>query len=89
MEGTFSLAMAIMQPGIFLSHPATVTKPSMRSPNVTTSIESAMTSRLTREAFIPSVPMDIPSLTVMVPNSNGVPSPCRIPSFAANAKRSR
>ena len=63
-----SRAMAIMQPGIFLAQPATVIRPSIRSPKVTTSMESAMTSRLTREAFMPSVPMEIPSLTVMVPN---------------------
>ena len=69
-----SRAIAIKQPGIFLSQPATVISPSIRSPKVTTSMESAMTSRLTREAFIPSVPMEMPSLTVMVPNSKGMPS---------------
>ena len=81
--------MAIIQPGMFLSQPATVMRPSMRSPKATTSIESAMTSRLTREAFMPSVPMEMPSLTVMVPNSKGVPSAWRTPSLAAVAKRSR
>ena len=44
-------------------------------------MESAMTSRLTREAFMPSVAMDTPSLTVMVPNSKGVPLAERMPSF--------
>ena len=66
MDGTFKRAMAIMQPGIFLSQPAMVISPSMRSPKVTSSMESAMTSRLTNEVFIPSVPMEMPSLTVMV-----------------------
>ena len=32
-----------------------------------------MTSLLTRDAFMPSVPIDMPSLTVIVPNSKGVP----------------
>ena len=81
--------MAIIQPGMFLSQPATVTRPSIRSPNATVSMESAITSRLTREAFIPSVPMEMPSLTVMVPNWNGVPLPSLIPSLTAAAKRSR
>ena len=30
-----------------------------------------MTSRLTNDAFIPSVPMEMPSLTVMVPKLEG------------------
>ena len=89
MDGTLRRAMAIMQPGMFLSQPAMVTRPSIRSPKVTTSMESAITSRLTRDAFIPSVPMEMPSLTVMVPNSNGVPLDWRMPSLAAWAKRDR
>ena len=89
MEGTFSRAEAIRQPGMFLSQPPMVIRPSMRSPKVTSSMESAMTSRLTSEVFMPSVPMEMPSLTVMVPNSKGTPSACLTPSLAATAKRSR
>ena len=89
MDGTFSRAMAIMQPGMFLSQPAMVISPSMRSPKVTNSMESAMTSRLTSDVFMPSVPMEMPSLTVMVPNSNGTPSAARTPSLDAWANRSR
>ena len=93
MAGTLSRAIAIMQPGIFLSQPAMVIRPSIRSPKVTSSMESAMTSRLTSEVFMPSVPMEMPSLTVMVPNLNGTPpfpdSGLRTPSLAAWAKRSR
>ena len=59
-------AMAIIAPGIFLSQAATTTRPSMLSPKVTVSMESAITSRLTRDAFMPSVPMDMPSLMVIV-----------------------
>ena len=58
----------------------------MRSPKVTTSMESAITSRLTRDAFIPSVPMEMPSLMVIVPNSKGTPSAWRIPSLTAWAQ---
>ena len=83
MEGTFRRAIAIMHPGMFLSQPAMVISPSIRSPKVTSSIESAMTSRLTSEVFMPSVPIEIPSLTVMVPNSKGTPSAALIPSLAA------
>ena len=71
MEGTLSRAEAIRQPGMFLSQPPMVIRPSMRSPNVTSSMESAMTSRLTNEVFMPSVPMEMPSLTVMVAELEG------------------
>ena len=40
---------------------------------MTHSTESVMTSRLTSEARMPSWPMLMPSLTVMVPNSIGKP----------------
>ena len=65
------LAIAIIAPGMFLSQAATTISPSMLSPKVTVSMESAMTSLLTREAFMPSVPMEMPSLIVMVPNMKG------------------
>src|ERR1700753_1456808 len=59
-------AMAISAPGMFLSQPPMATKPSMPSQATTVSMESAMTSRETREYFIPSEPMEMPSETVMV-----------------------
>jgi hypothetical protein len=37
------------------------------------------------EAFIPSVPMAMPSVTEMVLNSIGVPPPARMPSFTFSA----
>ena len=64
--------MAIMPPGIFLSQPPMTITPSMRAALQTVSMESAMTSRETREYFIPSVPIEIPSLTVIVPKICGM-----------------
>ena len=58
--------MAIRQPGIFLSQPPMATMPSKPSQAATVSMESAMTSRETSEYFMPSVPMEMPSETVMV-----------------------
>ncbi len=74
-------------PGIVLSHPEMVTTASKRWPRATTSMESAITSRLTREAFIPSVPMAMPSVTAMVLYSIGVPPAARTPSFTRSARR--
>ena len=48
-----------------------------------------MTSRLTSEVFAPSVPAEMPSLIVIVPNLKGTPLAARTPSFAASANRSR
>ena len=66
MDGLFNLAIAIKQPGIFLSQPPIVSIPSKPSAPETVSIESAITSLEIREYFIPGVPIDIPSETVMV-----------------------
>jgi hypothetical protein len=52
--GRFSRAIAIIIPGIDLSQPPVATRPSSRSACITASTESAMTSRLTSEARIPS-----------------------------------
>ncbi len=69
IPGRFSLAKAIIAPGIFLSHPPIVITPSYPRQPTTVSMESAMTSRDTREYFIPVVPIEIPSETVIVLNS--------------------
>ena len=71
--GTFSRAIAISVPGKLLSHPANPTSASYPCANIISSIESAITSRETSEAFIPSCPIAIPSETAMVTNSRGVP----------------
>ena len=66
-----SRAAAISIPGSDLSHPASSTEPSSRSACITTSTESAITSRDTSEKCMPSCPMAMPSDTEMVPNSSG------------------
>ena len=67
---------------MLLSQPARPTKPSNRSACITVSTLSVMTSRLTNDARIPSWPIEIPSLTVMVPNSSATPPALRTPSLA-------
>ncbi len=74
-------ASAIAAPGSVLSQPTRHTRPSKRCPRATSSIESAITSRDTSEAFIPSVPIETPSETEIVLNSIGVPPAARIPSL--------
>src|SRR2546430_1998 len=64
---------AMAAPGMVLSQATNATMPSNIWPRATSSIESAITSRLTRDVFMPSVPMVIPSLMAMVLNSMGVP----------------
>ena len=71
--------------GIVLSQPEMPTKPSKRWPRTTSSTESAIVSRLMSEAFIPSVPIEIPSVTLIELNSIGVPPAARIPSFTFSA----
>ena len=70
-----------------MSHPTRQTIPSKRWPRATSSIESAITSRLMSDAFIPSVPMETPSLMEIVLNSMGVPPAARIPSLTNSARR--
>ncbi len=71
--------------GMLLSQPARPTKPSNRSACMTHSTESVMTSRETSEARMPSWPMEMPSDTVMVPNSIGNPPASRTPSLLRSA----
>ncbi len=72
-----------------MSHPASSTEPSSRSACITVSTLSAITSRLTREKCIPSCPIAMPSLTLIVPNSSGYPPAACTPSLLALARRSR
>jgi hypothetical protein len=72
MAGMFIRAIAIIAPGMFLSQPPTAITPSMLSACTAVSIESAITSRDTSEYFMPSVPMEIPSETVIVPKICGI-----------------
>ena len=67
--------------GIVLSQPTRQTSPSNRCPRATSSIESAITSRLTSDARMPSVPIETPSDTDTVLNSIGVPPAARMPAL--------
>src|SRR6266516_2282397 len=87
MLGIFKRASAIRQPGMFLSQPPIATTPSKRWALLTSSIESAITSRLGSDNFMPSVPIEIPSLTVIVPKIWGTPPPTRTPSRTFSARR--
>src|SRR5580704_4388514 len=81
-------AAAMSMPGRDLSQPAKVSSPSKRSACITVSTESAITSRLTNDARMPSWPMEMPSDTAMVTNSNGNPPASRTPSLERLASRS-
>ncbi len=78
----------ISMPGNDLSHPARVTIASNRSACITTSTESAITSRDTSDARIPSWPIEMPSDTAIVTNSNGTPPASRTATFVRLASRS-
>src|SRR5260370_38680225 len=80
--------MAIMGPGMFLSEPPMVTKPSMPWQATTVSMESAMTSRETREYFMPSVPIEMPSEIVMVSKMMALPPAAFAPASASRASLS-
>ena len=60
-------------PGRLLSQPASPTSASYEWPLIVSSTESAITSRDTSELFMPWWPIAMPSVTVMVVNSRGVP----------------
>ena len=83
--GIFKRASAMIAAGMFLSQPAIQTSPSKELPRLTSSIESAITSREISEAFMPSVPIVMPSWIVTVLNSMGVPPASRTPCFTASA----
>src|SRR5215471_681728 len=82
----FSRAIAISAPGMFLSQAPIAINPSTLAAWQTVSIESAITSRDTRLYFMPSVPIEMPSLTVIVPKLCGM-APCtRRESIAESAR---
>ena len=91
MAGMSRRAKAIIAPGMFLSQPPMARTPSMAWALHTVSIESAITSRETSEYFIPSVPIEMPSETVIVPKTCGiVPSGAkRLHGAVGQRRRSR
>ena len=73
---------------MFLSHPPMATRPSKPSAPATVSIESAITSRDTSEYFMPSVPIEMPSDTVMVLKMTLFAPAASTPAAAARARSS-
>ena len=71
--------------GIVLSQPTSTTSASTQWPRAASSMESAMTSRLTSEARMPSVPIATPSETEMVLISIGMPPAVRTPALTCSA----
>ena len=71
-----------------MSQPARHTRASNRSACIIVSTESAISSRLTNDARMPSWPIEMPSDTAMVMNSMGKPPAARTPSLALRASRS-
>ena len=71
--------------GIVLSQPEIVTMPSNMWLRATSSTESATTSRLMSEPFMPSVPMVMPSVIEIVLTSIGVPPAARMPCMTFSA----
>ncbi len=71
-------------PGTTLSQFGISTKPSKPVAVATASMESAISSRLARENFMPVCPMAIPSQTPIAGNSIGVPPAAATPSLAAS-----
>ena len=82
--GRFSRAAAMSRPGTFLSQFGTITKASKPWARAMASVESAIRSRVTREYFIPTWPMAMPSHTAMAGKTIGVPPAMATPSFTAS-----
>src|SRR5678815_4819872 len=78
--------MAIIVPGKLLSHPEIPTIASYLCALIIISIESAIISRLTRDTFIPSCPIAIPSETETAVNSLGVHPESFTPAFECCVK---
>ena len=89
IAGIFNLAAAISIPGTILSQFGISTRASRPCAIVIDSIESAISSRLAREYFIPLCPIAIPSQTPIAGNSNGVPPAILTPVFTASEILSR
>ena len=67
-DGRFTLAIAIITPGMFLSQPGIEILASYHWPPITVSTESAIRSRDCNEKRMPFVPIEIASLTPIVLN---------------------
>ena len=83
--GMFRRHAAMSMPGTILSQLGMRTMASNWWPWMAHSTESAMTSRLVREYFMPSWFMAMPSHTPMVLTCSGVPPAMRTPALTASA----
>ncbi len=84
-QGKSRRAAAINMPGTILSQLGMKTNASKACASAIVSAESAISSRLAREYFMPTCPMAIPSQTAIAGNSNGVPPARRTPALTASA----
>ena len=75
--------------GIVLSHAHRQHIASNMWPRATSSIESAITSRLTSEVFMPSLPIVMPSEMAIVLNSIGLAPAALMPAFSGTASSRR
>jgi hypothetical protein len=73
IAGTFARSAPMTMPGTILSQLGMQTRPSKPWARTMDSTESAMSSRLGSEYFIPAWPMAMPSQMPMVLNSNPTP----------------
>ena len=87
--GIFTLAAAIKSPGTFLSQFGIHTSPSNPCAIAMHSVLSAIRSLVTREYFIPTCPMAIPSHTAIAGNTTGIPPAMATPIFTASVILSR
>mmetsp|Transcript_33778 Transcript_33778/g.58381 ORF Transcript_33778/g.58381 Transcript_33778/m.58381 type:complete len:239 (+) Transcript_33778:1118-1834(+) len=89
MAGRFRRAIAMRQPGMFLSQPGSAMQASYHCAPITVSMESAIRSRDWREKLIPSVPIEIPSETpTVLKRYPTIPASCT-PVFTSPAKSKR
>src|SRR5437868_2447787 len=84
-EGRLRRPIAMMQPGMFLSQPGIAIQASYHWPPITVSIESAIRSRDWSEYDMPSVPIEMPSLTPIVLNRMPTMPAAITPSFTLSA----
>ena len=71
--------------GMVLSQPEMVTMPSNMWPRATSSTESAITSRLMSEAFMPSVPIVMPSVIAIGVDLDRRAAAARMPCMTFSA----
>src|SRR5215813_4241389 len=89
IDGRFNRAIAITQPGMFLSQPGSAIRASYHCAPMTVSIESAIRSRDWSEKLIPSVPIEMPSETPIALNRMPTNPAFTTPCFTSAARSLR